>query len=442
MVIIVAVVGYYLLDKIEIDNYKRMLQNMINQFDATYKDMPNIDKVAKEIHQKTGVRVTVVDLSGRVKYESNRKIDGMGNHINRPEILLANTRDFGSSVRHSKSIDKDLLYVAKKTDSFYIRMAYPLKSIKEKFFKFWIYAVFFFLCAMAIAFWVTLKINARISYDLQKIKEGLDSIIDKKYDAIFDGAKCCEEFDIIAKQINRVSKRLEKRNRQKIKHTRKLKELNKQQSDIISAISHEFKNPVAAIIGYASTMREDGELSQDIRDRFLEKVIKNGQKISYMIDRLSMAIKLENDNFKLNLSEFDIAEMLSDVKEILLQKYKDAEINIEIPSVKITADEVMFENLLINLIENAIKYSENEVLVRLDGDDIKIIDRGIGIGEEEIDKITKRFYRVESLDWDNSMGVGLYIVKYILKLHRIDLEIKSEPGVGSEFSFSIKTLLV
>ncbi len=414
---------------------------MINQFDTTYKSLPNIDKAIKLINKKTGVRVTLIAFDGGVKYESNREIKGMGNHIKRPEIILSNRENFGSSVRHSKSIDKDLLYVAKKTDNYYVRMAYPLKNIKEKFFRFWIYAILIFLTAMILAFWITLKINAKVSYDLQKIKEGLDSIIDKKYDTIFDGAKCCKEFDIIAKQINRVSKRLEKRNRQKNKHTRKLKELNKQQGDIISAISHEFKNPVAAIMGYASTVLEDSDLSQNIRDKFLDKVIKNAQKISYMIDRLSMAIKLENDNFTPNITSFDILDTLNYAKDILLQKYKNREIKIDVLNTKISADEVMFENLFINLLENALKYSEDEVVIRLEDGTVKVMDKGVGISEEDIENLTKRFFRVEKLSWDNSIGVGLYIVKYILKFHNTTLHVRSKLGVGSTFSFSVENLL-
>jgi len=438
--VIISVSGYYLLDKIEINNHKIMLQNMISQFEITYKNLHSIDKSIKNIHKKTRVRVTIVDFNGVVKFESNRAIKGMGNHINRPEILLSNTSNFGSSIRHSASIGADLLYVAQKSDKFYIRMAYPLKSINEKFFKFWIYAILMFLVAMILAFWIALKINARIAKDLDVIKEGLDSIIAKKYDTIFDTKKSCIEFDVIAKQINRVSKRLEKRNRQKNKHTHKLKELNKQQSDIISAISHEFKNPVAAIMGYASSVREDGDLSKDIRDKFLDKVIKNAQKISYMIDRLSMAIKLETNSLEPKYSTFDIKQVINEARDILLQKYKDRDIIVEVENLEIKADKVMFENLFINLMENALKYSEEDIHVRLVDGFIKVSDKGIGINEDEIKNLTKRFYRVERLSWDNSIGVGLYIVKYILKLHKINLQIKSEIGVGSEFSFDISNL--
>jgi len=429
-----------LLDKIEINNHKTMLQNMINQFEVTYKNLPNINKTIKNIHKKTRVRITIVDFNGVVKYESNRDINGMENHLNRPEILLCKTQEFGSSIRHSASIDTDLLYVAKKSDSFYIRMAYPLKSINEKFFTFWIYAIFMFLVAMILSLWVALKINSRIAKDLEDIKEGLDSIIAKKYDTIFDTKKCCIEFDTIAKQINKVSKKLEKRNRQKIKHTSKLKELNKQQGDIISAISHEFKNPVAAIMGYASSVREDADLSQGIRDKFLDKVIKNAQKISYMIDRLSMAIKLQSNSLKPKYTIFDIKQVINEARDMLLQKYKDRDIIVEVENLEIKADKVMFENLFINLMENALKYSEEDIHVRLVESFVKVSDKGIGINEDDIVKLTKRFYRVDTLTWDNSIGVGLYIVKYILKLHEINLIIKSKIGVYSEFSFDIRGL--
>ena len=94
-----------------------------------------------------------------------------------------------------------------------------------------------------------------------------------------------------------------------------------------------------------------------------------------------------------------------------------------------------------NLIENALKYSEDEVTVRVTNERIEVIDRGIGISEADIGQITKRFFRVDSLSWDNSIGVGLYIVKYILKLHNTHLEIESEPNRGSKFWFDIKELI-
>ena len=107
----------------------------------------------------------------------------------------------------------------------------------------------------------------------------------------------------------------------------------------------------------------------------------------------------------------------------------------------IEADKGMFDNLFTNLIENALKYSEDEVLVKMLDGKLVVSDKGIGISSEDMENITKRFFRVDSLSWDNSIGVGLYIVKYILKLHNSFLEIESESNVGSAFSFELSHLL-
>jgi signal transduction histidine kinase len=100
------------------------------------------------------------------------------------------------------------------------------------------------------------------------------------------------------------------------------------------------------------------------------------------------------------------------------------------------------ENLLINLTENALKYSEDIVTLRVQDNRLEVIDRGIGIKEENLKKITDRFFRVDTLSWDNSIGVGLYIVKYILKLHKTQLKIKSEYGKGTIFWFSLEEMKV
>jgi len=298
-----------------------------------------------------------------------------------------------------------------------------------------------FALAMAGAFWITMKINEKIGRDLKRINQSLDNLLNKKYDVDFEGVHCCKEFDSISKQIEKVSTKLEKRDRQKTKYTKKLKLLSKKQGDIISAISHEFKNPIAAIMGYTQTVKEDPDLSPEIRDRFLDKVMKNAQKITIMIDRLSLAIKLENENFTPEFSTFKLALLAEEVKETLLQKYPNRHLNLEIEDILIKADRGMFDNLLTNLIENALKYSEEDVLVKTQNGKFIVSDKGIGIAPEDIDKITKRFFRVDSLSWDNSIGVGLYIVKYILKLHGSFLEIESTLGIGSTFGFDISQLL-
>ena len=434
---VVAIWGYFLLQKIEINDHKLMLTNMIDEYIAIEKFVKTPEDIIKSIKHSTDVRVTIIKDDGKVLYESDRDIKGMQNHLNRPEIQQALSEGVGHSVRHSVSIDRDLLYVAKYDKNRFVRMAYKLDSIKDKFIKFWLKAMLLFAVAMALAFYLAIKLSKKISADLKKIKNSLDGILHKKYNVEFNDAKCCMEFETISQDIKKVAVKLKKREKQKQKYTKKLKTITKKQGDIISAISHEFKNPVAAIMGYAQTVKEDDGISRDMRVRFLQKVLNNANKISNMIDRLSLAMKLENENIALKKTTFLLKPLLLEVKEILLQKYKDREIVIESEDIEITVDKTMFENLLINLIENALKYSEDEVIIKATKERLEVIDKGIGIEKEDLKKLTDKFFRVDSLSWDNSIGVGLYIAKYILKLHGFELMIESQKGVGSKFWFEL-----
>jgi len=436
--------GYFVLKNIETNNHKMMLKNLIEEFIIFENDVSDkeLSKLINTIKKKTGARVTIIDENGKVLYESDRDVKGMDNHLNRPELLEASSAGFGSSIRFSTTLNKNLLYVAKYHDGKFIRMAYPLESIREKFFRFWLQTVLLFGFTLAISLFVAYKINERVTSDLILIKKALQNLLKNRYDVLVDDIKCCKEFAVIYNKIIKVAKKLKRRDEQKKKFTRRLKELSKKQGDIISAISHEFKNPVAAILGYAQTIRDDDSLSPQIRKKFISKVISNGEKINNMIDRLSLAVKIESDNLNLQKSEFNLKPLLSDVKETLLQKYKDRQIIIDAKDIKVFADKTMMENLLINLTENALKYSEEEVVIKVDEEKLEVIDKGIGIESENIKKITDRFYRVDTLSWDNSIGVGLYIVKYILKLHDSELKIDSIYGKGSTFWFSLRKIKV
>ena len=225
-----------------------------------------------------------------------------------------------------------------------------------------------------------------------------------------------------------ITKKLKKRNRQKSKYTKKLKRLTQQQGEIISAISHEFKNPIAAIIGYAQTIHDDPDLSPELRQKFLDKVIRNTQRISEMIDRLSLAIKFENNALEPRKESFDMATLLEEIVDNLRQKYPDRALIIHQTSAPTHADRMMLSQVLSNLIDNALKYSEEVVEVQLTPDTFRVTDYGIGIDSAAIDKITRRFYRADTQSWDNSIGVGLFIVEYILRLHHTTLQIESAPA--------------
>ena len=275
------------------------------------------------------------------------------------------------------------------------------------------------------------KITNIVNKEVFKIISFLKNLT-KKEKKTYISSEFSKEFKDITKLLTKISNILIKQEKYKNLYTAKLELSNIQKDEIISAISHEFKNPIAVINGYSETLLNDTDIPQTLRRKFLEKIHKNGVKLTNLIDTLRLAIKLDENKQTLNFKETDIYKLTLDIVEDIKDSY-DRKIKVFGDHVMVKVDSVLFGIAIRNLIENAIKYSENEVLVMIKNDSISVIDKGIGIKKEDIDKITDKFYRVSNNAWNNSLGLGLSIVKNVVKVHSFKLEIKSEINKGSEF---------
>ena len=404
----------------------------------------NLDAYVTNISKNTSLRVTIIDAKGLVIAESNIDKKSMDNHSSRYEIMQANSDEFAYVTRYSKTLKVDFLYVAKKlhyqSDDIYLRLSISLARIMDNFYSLWSKLAVVFLVILAIAFYISKNMSEKIVYDIEQITQYLDEISNKNYKAIVK-TKYFYEFLQISLLLKNLVKKLSSREKQKRKYTARLRLMNKQRNDILSAISHEFKNPIASIMGYAQTIQEEPNMPQKIRDKFLSKINSNGDKISKMLDRLAHSVKLENSDLEIKKSKFDLKTLCEEVITNLSLKYRDRGISINAVTTEVFADKTMIELVLINLIDNALKYSSDDVEVLLDSNKVSVIDSGIGIKEEYLDKISNKFYRVDKNSWDNSMGIGLAMVSYILKAHNSTLKIESKFGDGSSFSFSIEEIL-
>ncbi len=246
-----------------------------------------------------------------------------------------------------------------------------------------------------------------------------------------------EEFERINVGVISILRKIEKKEQKKRKQTAKIKLKNRQRSDMLSAIAHEFRNPIAAIMGYAQTLNDDQEIPPNLRQKFLSKIYNNGKKIEELLSRLLLWNRFESKEQKLQLSNVAIYPLIKEVISHLEDRYKNRSIEVEYSDLVIKADRALMEIAIQNLIENALKYSKERVEIKIENHRISIIDYGVGISAENIEKVTKKFFRAEEHTWDNSMGLGLAIVKQILKLHNTTLEIQSQEHRGSTFSFQI-----
>ena len=268
---------------------------------------------------------------------------------------------------------------------------------------------------------------------INKYLSGIDKANEMNYKARF----FTQEFEDINQNLIKVLKESKKREDVKQRYNAKLKLKNRQRGDMISAIAHEFRNPIASIMGYAQTLEEDKDIPSALQEKFLGKIYNNGMKIEALLSRLVLWNKFESGEATLHPTSFDMYQLVVEVKTSLVEKYPNRQIAIEGKSYILEGDRTLLEIVLKNLIENALKYSKEDVTVVVENGKIAVEDKGAGISAHDITKVTKKFYRSGTHTWDNSMGLGLSIVKNILALHDTKLEIQSEESKGSIFSFSI-----
>ena len=427
---------YYWIRDFYLQKTKEELLKDIELIYLIAKENRDFNALALKIKKDLNLRITFILEDGDILAESDKDKKYMDNHKNRPEVVIARLEGFGYSVRHSNTLNKELLYVVKRykmgDETIYIRLAKPLNEINESLFYLVLRVVGVIVLFAVMLFLIFYKIGLDIEREIQTILRFLKSLIKKR--RVFEiDSNFSKEFSQIAKLLSKISRILTKQENYREKYLSKLEASNREKENIISAISHEFKNPIAVIEGYSQTLLED-EIDERIRERFLKKISKNAKKLVKMIDTLRLAVKLEDKKQSINFKEFDIYESVKEVIEDLKESFKDREIILKGESLFIKGDKILMEIVIKNLIENALKYSEDEVFVFVDKEGISVKDKGIGIKEEEIKNITNKFYRSDKNVWSNSLGLGLFIVSNIIKLHGFRLEIQSILNKGSIFS--------
>ena len=417
---------------------KNLIQNIdiLSVILEDTKDINSIKDIIKDLSKKLNLRISIINENGEVVAESHKNIEDIKNHSNRVEIIEAKNIGLGKDTRVSETLNKDLIYIAKKVsfneEIYYLRMADYTNKITDNFkkltFEIFIYISFFLIIAFISTYFISIKIQRETDSILYFLKE-----ITNKKKPIFLQSNYTFEFYKIAKLLNKVAKKLSKKDEIKAKHTAKLTLANRQKDDIISAISHEFKNPIAIISGYSQTLIEDENLSLTLKIKFLNKILSNSNKMSQIVDKLRLTLKLQDNNHKLILNKVSIKKIVENSISDLKIKYKNREIKVLGVDKEINADEILIGIAISNLIENALEYSQEDVIIEINENSISIRDKGIGISQENLENIFKKYYRATSNNWNNSLGLGLFIVKSILNVHNFKLEIDSKIGNGSTF---------
>ncbi|HVT01122.1 MAG TPA: PAS domain S-box protein [Patescibacteria group bacterium] len=222
------------------------------------------------------------------------------------------------------------------------------------------------------------------------------------------------------------------------------KELERRKDDFISIASHELKTPVTSIKGFVHLLKKDHE-QYDRSYKFLDRIDKQLDNLTELIQDLLDISKIQSGKLIYRVDEFDIGQLVEDVVGDLRNIEKHKIILKDGVHKKIKGDKERISQVLINLINNAVKYSPNSDKVEVVLNDvgrgvrIDVRDYGIGISSDEMDKIFDRFYRVKDIEGKTfpGLGIGLYLSREIIQRHRGKLWVESQKGQGSIFHFKL-----
>jgi len=236
---------------------------------------------------------------------------------------------------------------------------------------------------------------------------------------------------------------------QKEHEIKALKTIEKYRREFFGNVSHELKTPIFNIQGYVETLIEGALYDKSVNKKYLKRTSKSVDRLIYIIQDLESISQLESEEIKLEITEWNLRDLISEIIEQFEIKAKKKKIKLlhdrKSTNFDVLADKGKMGQVLSNLISNSIKYGKKNGTTKISCHQDKgknwivIRDDGIGVSEKNVSRLFERFYRVDksrSRD-QGGTGLGLSIVKHILEAHNQTINVKSEIEKGTKFTFSI-----
>ncbi len=260
-----------------------------------------------------------------------------------------------------------------------------------------------------------------------------------------------EAVDMRVDMMDEVEKEVEEWAAKQEKEIEQLKTWQDYRRKFLGDISHELKTPIFNIQGYLETLLDGGLEDEAINKIYLQRAAKNVDRLNTIVEDLEIISRLESGELILDIQQFDIRTLTEEVFEDLEIKAEESNIKLVFKPgadqhFKVRADREYIRQVLMNLVNNSIKYGKPNGVTKVGFYDmdknvlIEVADSGIGIPSEHLNHVFDRFYRVDksrSREQGGS-GLGLSIVKHIIEAHKQTINVRSARNVGSTFGFTLE----
>ena len=381
--------------------------NNVEQYNTELYSMEN-KKISSDLKEKvTGKRTEILNAKENEKSFIIRTINNRKYAFVSSIVSLEN-KDF------KLIISKDIQYV------------YTERSNNYKFF---MIIDLIMLIILSAGMYI---ISKKLTKPLGTLSDISKDIAKGKYDIRVVESKKNDEIGVLEHNFNLMIDVIEN-------NIEELKYLNESKQRFIDSLNHEIKTPITSIIGYSELLLKSN-VSEEIKIKSLKYINSEAKRLETLNSTLLKLTLMREENRK--LGKVELKEAINNVKNILIYKMerKNIKLNIKIENIDLVQDKELLEVLLTNIIDNSIKasnvgswidvegyYGNNEYI-------LKIKDKGIGIPQEDLDKVLEPFYMVDKARTrkNNGIGLGLSICSEICNMYNISLDIKSKLNVGTE----------
>jgi len=414
------------------------------------------DRRIRDLAQTIHLRITLIDSAGIVLVDSDvplADLGGLENHLQRPEVKNALRNGVGTNTRHSASIGKDFLYVAKRVGPFesgmlrhvrFLRLSIHLEDVQTAVRGIRTNIIVGGCAVLVLVVIVSVFVSRRVAKPVVAIAKSVQDIRSGNLDVRVP-ITSNDEIGQLARAVNEMVDRL------KVDITQ-LKKLERVRSEFLGNVSHELRTPIFSLQGFLETLIDGAVDDPGVNRAFLQKAYSHAERLNTLLGDLINISQIESGEMKMSFRYFRLIDFLNTVVSDFQTVANRHEVALRFDAttaaeVDVMGDKERLSVALGNLIENAIKYNKpgGEVVISCKREEgkvrIVVADTGVGIPKEHQSRIFERFYRVDknrSRDVGGT-GLGLAIVKHIVDAHGSAVQIESEPGKGSSFSFSLKT---
>jgi two-component system phosphate regulon sensor histidine kinase PhoR len=306
--------------------------------------------------------------------------------------------------------------------------------------------------------WWLISLSSSLTYVICFfiIQLRVEKFIYKRIKKIYDDVSLLESSTLSSRTVttdmSSLTTEIEKFAKDKKIEIETLKIREEYRRDFIGNVSHELKTPLFTVQGYILTLLDGAASDKVIRKKYLQRANKGVERLIYIVKDLDLITKFEAGDLNLEMSTFNIVELVQSVFELLEMKAAKKKITLTFDMryktpIFVNADKEKIQQVVTNLLVNSIKYGEENGTTEVSIENlvknrviIRVTDNGEGIASQHIPRLFERFYRVDRSGsrQEGGSGLGLSIVKHIIEGHNEKIYVESVVDVGSEFSFTLE----